>query len=470
MTSLLTLFLVVLAVLPAAARQTQPTDFAYAIHVTTTESEALNQFSLPDQVYRGVTRADLGDICMFNGTNELIPFMLHDTVDNTAKSVTTRTIPLFPLDRSTDPASETLDLQVRKDAQGALIKVTSGHTGKQKHPTRRYVLDATALKQPLTGLQLHWNPHLEGTVSTVRVEGSDNLHNWQVLVSGATVINLRHGDHTIDQRAVALDNTRKNYYRITVTGGGELPQLTRVAAHLAQTTDPQPRRWLTTTVSPEHAKPGDYLFDLGGRMPVDRVRLHLPQRNTVAVATFYSRPGKSEPWRINREVLVYRITLHGAEVTNREIDLPRSTDRYRMMRVAMAGGGLGSGRPKAQWGWMPASVLFVARGVAPYRLAYGSGRVTDCSQHGRTLFHELAAQNTAHKPATAVLGVQQLLGGEAARHKSPFATDLPTALLWGALILGVALLAWMAYGLYRQMKTKSDTKDEPADPGKDQQQ
>jgi len=49
----------------------------------------------------------------------------------------------------------------------------------------------------------------------------------------------------------------------------------------------QPERsWKEVVATPDAGKPGEYLADLGGRFPLERLALRLPQENTIVPSGF----------------------------------------------------------------------------------------------------------------------------------------------------------------------------------------
>jgi hypothetical protein len=133
------------------------------------------------------------------------------------------------------------------------------------------------------------------------------------------------------------------------------------------------------------------------------------------------------------------------------------------MRVERSGGGLGSGTPVIEFGWVPGRLLFVARGTGPFLLAYASARHGQCARSGDELFTRFADQRgERYQAEVAIAGAPIMLGGKAALRRSLVPADPKTAILWTVLLLGVAVLAWMAFRLNRQMKAQGNGKDNDA--------
>ena len=65
------MFFISAALVQAAEK---PTDYAYGLKIEASGSEALYDVTLPPAVYQGVTRRDLGDVRVFNGADEVVPY------------------------------------------------------------------------------------------------------------------------------------------------------------------------------------------------------------------------------------------------------------------------------------------------------------------------------------------------------------------------------------------------------------
>jgi hypothetical protein len=449
------LFSLLLCTLAASvsAREVTPGQFAYGIPLTITGRDALYEFPVPTEVYRAVTRSDLGDICMFNGQKEVIPFTLFRAAAPIPAAAEALPLPFFPLAGNPERRAGGMSLQVRRDAGGSIIRVDAADEGSASRGITTYLVDGSALQRPVAALALQWQPRQEGTVGKIRVEGSDDLENWTMLVAGATVLDIRYGEHSLVRRVVETGETRMKYLRLSSADAGDMPTITAVEARLAAPAVEQPRRWAEISAAAQQGKPGEYAFDLSGRMPVDRIRIQLPQENTLVTATLFSREKESDPWGRGPSALAYRLRIRGEVISGPDIMLGPIPHRYWLLRIEPGGGGLGSGMPVIRFGWLPEKILFAARGTGPFLLAYGSARAGASLQGGDGLFRQFSYERKEMTMAgIAVPGTPTTLGGEAALRKPLLPTDLKSAMLWAALCLGVALLAWMAIRLYRHMK------------------
>lgn len=438
----------------ALARDSRPGDFAYGIPLQTAGAEALYQFSLPDVVYRSVTRSDLGDLCIFNRLGEVVPFTLSQISAPSPGSPETRKLTLFPVSGSRLQETGSVSLLVKKGDGGSLISVETAEPGARASHISGYLLDASALKVPLKELTLEWEEQPGGTVTKLRIEGSDNLEDWTLLVSSAVLIDLRYGDHRLERRSIDLSGSMMKYYRISSATETDLPKFTTAVAHLSPATAEPARRWTRVSAAPRPNHTGDYLFTTSGLMPVDRIRIRLPQENTLVQANFFSRATEKDPWKQGPTVLLYHLRIKGETLTSPAVVLPASSDRYRLLRIDQAGGGIGKGQPQVELGWLPARILFLARGGGPFQLAFGSGSPGTCAPGDSTLFRQFSDQHKERYSAgTAVAGAPVLLAGKAALKKPFLPYDTKTIVLWSLLLLGVATLAWMALHLHRQLNS-----------------
>jgi hypothetical protein len=436
----------------ALARDSRPGDFAYGIPLQTAGTDALYQFSLPDFVYRSVTRSDLGDLCIFNRLGEVVPFTLSHITAPSPAIPERRKLTLFPVSGTGLQETGSVSLLVKKGDGGSLVSVQTAEPRTRSSRITAYLLDAAAVEVPLKDLTLEWEEQSEGTVTKLRIEGSNNLEDWTLLVPAAVLIDLRYGDHHLERRGIDLNGSMMKYYRISSAAATDLPKFTTAVAHLSPATAELARHWTRVTAAPRSNRTGDYLFTTSGLMPVDRVRVQLPQENTLIQASFFSRTTEKDPWKQGPTALLYRLRIRGETLTSPDVVLPVSSDRYRLMRIDQAGGGIGKGQPLVELGWLPARILFLARGGGPFQLAFGSGRPGTCAPGDSSLFRQFSDQHKERYIAgTALAGTPVPLAGKTALRKPFLPYDTKTVVLWSLLLLGVATLAWMALHLHRQL-------------------
>ena len=156
---------------------------------------------------------------------------------------------------------------------------------------------------------------------------------------------------------------------------------------------------------------------------------------------------------------VYRLVRDGDELTSADIEVDPTSDRYWLARVDQRGGGIGGGPLGLGVGWMPHRLVFALRGAGPFRLAYGSRDAKSTAFPIVTLVpgykgeEELELGRGATAPRLVIGGARaaadpQRLGGDAVTRER---IDWKRWTLWASLVLGVAVLGWMALRLGRQM-------------------
>jgi len=90
-----------------------PDDFAYGHTLSVSPGAALYQITAPDEIYRYTTRADFGDIRLFNKQNEIVPHSLHHPAVTLETPPTPIKLPFFALRATKDNKPDVLSLQIR---------------------------------------------------------------------------------------------------------------------------------------------------------------------------------------------------------------------------------------------------------------------------------------------------------------------------------------------------------------------
>jgi hypothetical protein len=328
-----------------------------------------------------------------------------------------------------------------------------------------WLIDVTGFEHPLHALDLDWRDDREGQTHVLNIDASDDLAAWTRVVRDAPVLKLEFGGRKLERKTVGLDGRPHRYLRLSWARGADPLQLTRVQTRAGESTVDPARAWKRVAPSREPAKAGEYLFDASGRFPVDQVKIDLPQDNTLAAVELYSRAAEEAEWRRVASLIAYRLHTDGQQVESPEVRLGIDRDRYWRLLADQKGGGLGRGDPALQLGWVPQKLVFVARGDPPFHLAFGNARAQPAALEIASLVpgwgtpSELAI-------AEAQIGAAQVKAGAAALAARP---NYRAWGLWTVLLLGVALLAWMAWRLAGQLKSApvGDSAGSPPDPDRD---
>jgi len=458
-------FVVLVQLACAAGAAERPADFAYGMPLGVSGEDALYEVTLPAAVYRGVVRADLSDVRVFNAAGEVVPHAFRPRRGATVETGDLRTLTLFPLRAPAEASIDGLSISVRRgpgETSAVDVKSTDAKpVGEQR--VIGYLADLSGIDRAVQALEfdLGASPNF---ASKLRIETSDDLAAWQPLASGAPLVNLEVAGQRLVQKRIELPARPAKYLRLSWIGTAAerkmLPELATMRAELVGRTADAPREWDKIGAG-KTVKAGEYEFELGSRLPVDRLRFQLPQVNTIVQAEILTRDTSDQPWRSAARTVVYRLRQSGSEVTSLDIPLSVNTDRYWLLKVDQPGGGLGSGEPVMHAGWIPHRVVFAARGEPPFQLAYGNRQAKPAAypiqslipnyrdDEPRTIRSAMPGTQQSIAVGSARTQAQTELGGDTRREEE---VDWKRWSLWAALGLGVAILGMMAWRLVRAMK------------------
>ncbi|MFC7421130.1 DUF3999 domain-containing protein [Iodobacter arcticus] len=407
-----------------------PAVFSHQQALVLSTSSPFYRLDVPLSVYQFSQRADLGDLRVFNAAGELVPYALETRPAPQQNQLSQTAVRFFPYSSKASDERRDVSIQIRSDGQ---LSAQSHTFSKQQESS--YIVDASQIKGQLESLILSWQE--SNYQGQIRLAASDNLQQWQAL-GNSEIIQLDYQGQTLSQPKVDLGSIRAKYLRISSDTPLTLKEV-RLQSSIEQTM-PAKRAWLAPVTA--QLSQGEYLFDLGVHAPIDRLELALPQLNTVVQASLASRATPAEPWQNAQSGVLYRLQGKTAEARSPALSISPNNHRYWRLNVNQNSGGLGQGLPQLKAGWIPQQIAFVARGQAPFVLAFGQARVSSAAINSADLIIGKAV-------ASATAGVLLNKTASAASATASAPSSARSYGLWAALVLAVGVLGGMAWKLIR---------------------
>ncbi len=380
-----------------------PGEFAYALPLSGTGDDALYRVVIPPAVYDGSAFADLRDLRIFNGADEIVPHAFRPLVAD-SKQPPAVSVPFFALRGAQGTQAADLDIALETHNGDVSLRVKSRGPQDRPEEVLGYLVDLSSRRETFSSLQLEWVDTPGGYIGTVNVEASKDLKHWSYVVRNAPLLSLSQGGNQLEEKRISINTAGGKYLRLTWPGPGKVLQLDSVRAQPVDERTPQTRSFRRIEALPDAGKKGDYLADLGGMFPVDRMTIHLPQDNSVAPMEIFSRNSENAQWQLVTRTTAYRLRQNGQSFENATLGVAPRAHRYWLFRVNQQGGGIGAGALGVELGWLPHEIIFAARGPGPFRLAYGNSRAQHNALPVQTLVPNLIRSVTAAAAAIDVKG------------------------------------------------------------------
>jgi hypothetical protein len=456
------LLIVVGLLIPAlAVAAPQPADFAYGLPLSLEESGAVYRLRLPIEVYQTVTRDDLNDIRVFNATKAVAPFLLRRPEIKSEMKERATHLPFFPLYRTdTGTADDSLNLHYERKKDGTILDIRSkGAQADQDRILSGYIINASGYDESMEALDIFWPAPEQNFMTSVVVAHSSDLTHWKPLVHRTTLAQMHYGGRQIIQRRVKLPAKPLNYIRMLWTENAKALKLDKVVAVKLSSAQTMAREWKTIDGKPAggpdeaEKKVTAFEYDSGAQLPVDRIRLHFAEKNTLLSVTLFSRNDPKSPWRYLQKGIFYDLEFTHITLLQETVSIKQTSDRYWRLEIAQDTLVDAKSIPKVALGWLPHELLFVARGQGPFILAYGSARFNEkeSANHVSNALAQVMATDKHMLLKEAAVQSKTVLGGPDMLTPEPPPFPWRKWLLWSVLVVGVGFIARMALSLIKAM-------------------
>ena len=414
------------------------------------------ELTLPIEAHLAAHFPDLRDMRVLNAQGEAVPFSTIRGQSRTEQAVEQSQVAWFPLYSATATPDAVPEIRVERRADGTVVSVKgteSGDAGGRK--LRGYLLDLSQNKHALHKLELDWDPAATG-FQLLSVEASDDLQHWRSWLGSAQLARLEFNGERIERNQIELPGGRADYLRLTWREPQVAPALRSVTLTSGTSTErPAPLAW-SAAMPPARAGEGEYEWELPRRLPVEQLRISLPQVNVLAPVEVWGRDDAraNASWRLLARTVLYRLQIDGKEWQQNEIVLSGQPVKSIRLKLDARSGGLGSDKPSLSVALTSRQVLFLARGDGPFLLAVGNPQAKAAELSPATLIPGYGTAN-ALPISTARLGTMEPAQGAAAqpqRDAGPVSLNWRTATLWAVLLMGIGTVGAMAVYLLRQTK------------------
>jgi len=410
--------------------------------------------SLPQTVYQGTAWPDLRDVRVFNHAGETVPFTL---VAQKTQPVTPQTVALrlFPLDMSPVPPRE----EGRRNGESFVLRSKTGieihlESDDVKTVGQSYLLmlpeemeDSFSLEQ----LRLNWNTPTGNWQGKASVYVSRDLRYWRTVQEEAPLMELTRDNDRLKMDTIGTSLTLSangNRYLLVILDS-QSPALTiNSVSAIAESREPESER-IEIGAQEEKVSNDEAVWHWAQPQPLTSLRIDLDDEGVLPV-TLSWRSAEKAPWQPLTKTVLYRLNGKRSE------DIRLSGQLVEAVRMTTINARLPERMPALSGARDSYQLVFNTQGKGPYMLAWGN-RAAQKADIGLDLLIPASLRKTQEIDSLPGAAPQEdvALGGEArltATSAAEQQSQWKTVLVWGALILGVAVLALMAWRIWREVK------------------
>lgn len=438
-----------LACLPMLTQAAEP-EFHYEAPLTETNS-AYRRAEIPWFVLAHLLQANQADLEVVNADNQVMPSRVSPIGDLTQP--TERSLNFF---RGDDPTQVGVLLQLEPTTNKPKLEQLA-------LTDRPYLIiqnaEADGQLFDLQSLKLNWDSQRlsQWLPRNLKVEVSDDLHTWQPVSTKRLPYILKEKEVLVENPILEFNQALKARF-LRLSGEADFVAVLNAlqsVSGLAPEQAVQRINWqavaLTSTDDPQQ-----FSYQMPPSWPVKYWRMHLEQEGELYAGQLQSRYpekryGANNYYDQSVSFVEYRLSSEWGELRAPNQSLPSyytwsSDQSLEWLWTFTQPKPLPVNKAVVEFAWQPLEIKFIAQGKGPFRLVYGSRAAPQAidlpfDDKDATLTERLGLK-------TVEVGAEHVL--KPLEPTRSYKQWLPYV-LWGVLLLAVALLLWMARHLWRDL-------------------
>ena len=438
-----------------------PADYSHVIGLTVSGKNAVVQLRLPQAVYLNARSARLDDVRVFDAAGKLVPFALTEPATHGQALRRTLPVTIFPVPKAlTTRTDAARDVEIKTSRDGAVVSIAMPR-GDAPDGDRldALVLDLGKGGQAIDALAFTLPAGVANYHAQVELEVSDDLRTWDALGFANLSWLVNAEGNALASNRMEFSPRAFRYARLSWHQGK--PLLFGAIAAEASSGDEKAPAMESITIAPVPGKfKDDLMYPTPVAIPARRINLQFGERSVVlpgVLGQYVELPAvqgaSATRWdfRPRLEATFFQLDQGGVQRKSGDIIV----GEVHASNWVLRSNGLTQVQPTLRLGWTPATLVFMAATPGPYALSFGRARAEPA---------QLAIAQVAPGFSGAELeAVEQAVAGPLKVQSAPLQDDsaalaaakaarMRMLMLWGVLLLGVAVLGFMAWKLIGQMK------------------
>lgn len=429
-----------------------PQDYAYGLALETPTPSQWYRVILPLAVYEQSTSPDLRDVRVFNQMGDAVPFSLVIPTRQTATAGSTP-LRLFPLNSSPVTARRSADddnAEIRLRSRSGVEIVLEGEKARAKG--QHYLIslpdnitDALSLSQ----LQFSWDTPAGPWQAKATVYYSRDLKRWHSLREDMPLMDVASGSDRLKLDRIDVDLTLSpdsiRYLLVVLDAPNPTLALKGVSA-VPRAAHPESEQ-IALQGQGQRVSATEAQWQWTHPLPLTSLSILLEGDGVLPVEIMWRSAQKAE-WRPLKKEVLYQLDGKSSAA------IPLSGELIEAVKITTLNARLPESLPRVVGNRASYELVFNAQGKAPWLLVWGNGAAEAASIAPAMLIPEALRKthDVANLPEAYVRDAVKL-GGEArltATSASERASMTKTLMVWGVLIVGVLLLALMAWRIWRE--------------------
>jgi len=399
-------------------------DFAYKKDIELYKENGLVKLELTPEVYKSLVHTDLSDMAVFDTEGRVMPSQISTSMYRPSKEVK-KAVPFV----SFNVLEADENQQLRFEYEGAKIQVLS----QKEKRSEDYILDVRGFK---TGVKrLFIEAKAQKYMLPVDVLCSQDLQKWKMLKRKAVLASFDFKDSLLEKNSIDLPQAACSYLRLQADTN--LSVLKIEAEAFAKHKEAVLKRYKLEYVKEEEG----IVFEVSKNISVNSLDFELEDKEQFYKLEVYGKNKPEEKYRKIKEADIYTITYKNTKLKQDKISL---SSRFNYYKLKAKDASYLPEDISLSYRYRQEDLYFLAQGKPPYILAFGS---LDTRVSHANIRHGLMNENLYVK---AGLTKTDLLGGEEKLLKDKPSTK--RYWVWLALFIGVSLLGFMSWNLFKQMK------------------
>jgi hypothetical protein len=419
-------------------------------------SEPLYQTTLPKEAYQASHRDNLKDLIILNAAAEQVPYSIvpYEVLNPTKPLEESQPLKIFSMQNGVKSTSNQINIDLNQGGNTS-INLTNNQASQQ--PKIAYLFDLGKKHPMLKKIKVDWQG-ADGKLIAMQAFTSNNLKDWTNIGQSVLFKNTSDGQTILQNTIELYAFTEERYLQIRPSEIDDTDfKLISVSAEYTKAQNEiLPQLWQTLSLlNREQAQNGiiNIDFESDARYPAKYLRIDLPQLNTITNVQVLTRNKADAPWELVINSPIYRVNKQGRDTVNPDIKINPKVAQFWRLQFNQSNGGIGAENPTFTIGWLTETVIWNARGKAPFTMHLGD----HASTANAVSLSNLMPDYTPEKIKAIPVAVLNPINNEPAeKNVSPWITapDYKSWLLWAGLALGVLLLAGMAYSLTKTQHKK----------------